>query len=317
MISKDTPKDDVKKFQKLLDYFKQLAEDGVTPLIEKQLLLMLDTSVPFFSNLVMRDVFPEIHRLTINKRVLGKNKRIRDINFLKYPPADKVTKYGRCNYPKQSVLYASFIKMTAMNEIQPRVGDLVTESIWRVKGDSTLTFCPIFKNQPEDENVINPRTFEINQIYNSKLKEYPEYIRKQIDSLVQFVADGFTKRVHPSNDLDYIFSAYFSNKIFNDYENGSIEAIYYPSVKEKLSFENLAIKPDVFNAKYQLAEVKDSVCVMDPTNGKGGYFFQGLSDCKNFDYTTNAILWDPKRIYQSAEVLFDLKMRFDIDISET
>ena len=316
MVSKDISKREVENFRMMLNYLKRLAEDGVTPLIEKQLLLMLDHSIPFFSHLILTDVFPEIHRHTINKRVIGSNKRIRDIKFLKYPPADKVTKYGRCNYPKQSVLYSSFFEMTAMNEAQPRIGDLITESVWRVKGNQTLKYCPIFKNQPEGKNIINQRTYEINQIYKNKIKEFPDYIREQIDSLVQFVADAFTKRVHPNSDLDYIFSAYFSNKILNDFEHGSIEAIYYPSVKEKLSFENLAIKPNVFDDKYELVEVHDSVCVTDITNGRGGYFFQGLSDCKSFDYSSGKILWDPKKLYQPADSMLNLKMKYDVDISE-
>lgn len=315
MLSKDITKEEVENFKNLLNYIKQLSEDGVTPLIEKQLLLMLDNSIPFFSHLVMTNVFPEIHRLTINKRVVGSNKRIRDIKYLKYPPADKVSKYGRCNYPKQSVLYASFLYMTSVNETQPRIGDLVTESVWRVKGNQPLKYCPIFKNQPQGD-IINPRTFEINQIYNERIGEYPSFIREQIDALVQFIADAFTKRVHPDADLDYIFSAFFSNKIFTDFEDGTIEAIYYPSVKDTLSFENIAIKSNVFDAKYELVEVKDRVCILDTTNGSRGYLFHNLTDCKSFDYSSGKILWDPEKICQTAENMFDLKMRFNIDISE-
>lgn len=309
-------KNEVENFQKLLEFLKRLSEDGITPLIEKQLLLMLDNTIPFFSHLILTDTFPEIHRLTINKRVIGTNKRIREIKHLKYPPANKLSKYGRCNFPKQSVLYASFVHMTAMNETQPRIGDLITESVWRVRSNQPLKYCPIFKNQPKGENVINPRTYEINQIYIKKLREYPDYIREQIDALVQFVADEFTKRVQPNADLDYIFSAYFSNKIFTDFEDGAIEAIYYPSVKDRLSFENLAIKPNVFDDKYDLVEVKDSVCVMDTTNGKGGYSFLGLSVCKSFDYSSGKILWDPKKLHQSAETMLDLKKRYNVDITE-
>ncbi|MES2835971.1 MAG: hypothetical protein V4667_00480 [Bacteroidota bacterium] len=316
MVSKDITKEEVENFRRLLDYLKQLSEDGVTTLIEKQLLQMLDNLVPFFSHLIMFDVFPELHRITINKRVLGSNKRIREIKHLKYPPADKVSKYGRCNYPKQTVLYASFLHMTAMNETQPQVGDLVTQSVWRVKGKQTLKYVPIFKNQPQGENVINPRTFEINQIYNRKVREYPVFIREQLDALVQFIADAFTKRVHPNADLDYIFSAYFSNKIFSDFENGTIEAIYYPSVKDGLSFENVAIKANVFDDKYELVEVKDSVCVVDNKNGNGGCFYQGLSDSKSFDYSSGKILWDSKKLYQPDEIMNDLKKKYNLDISE-
>ena len=119
MISKEATPEAVKDFKNLLDYLKRLSEDGVNPLIEKQLLLMLDYSIPFFSHLIMQDVFPEIHRLTINKNVIGENKRIREIKFLKYPPAEKITKYGRCNLPQQSVFYGSFLGFTSMNEMKP------------------------------------------------------------------------------------------------------------------------------------------------------------------------------------------------------
>jgi hypothetical protein len=56
---------DVKNFKALLDYFKQLANDGVNPLIEKQLLLMLDQSIPFFAHLHSQTILPELVRITI------------------------------------------------------------------------------------------------------------------------------------------------------------------------------------------------------------------------------------------------------------
>ena len=40
------------------------------------------------------DTFPELQRLTINKNVLGKNRRIKEIKYLKYPPKELVKKYG-------------------------------------------------------------------------------------------------------------------------------------------------------------------------------------------------------------------------------
>ena len=306
--------EDLKNFKELIRFLKQLSDDGVSSSVEESILQMLDSTIPFFAHLVLEDEFTEIHRLTINKRVLGENKRIRNIKFLKYPPEEKVSKYGRCNYPKQSVLYSSFLKFTAMNESQPRVGDLITESTWRIKKNQTLTYCPIFKNQPSHE-VMNIRSLEINEIFKEKLKEYPKFEQEKIDVLVQFVADVFTKIVTPNNHYDYIFSSYFSNKIFNEFENGTIEAIYYPSVKERLSFENLAIKPEVFDKKYELIEVKDSVCQMDITNGRGGYLFGGLSHCESFDYATGKILWR-ENIYQSRDTIQDLIKNYGVNLEE-
>ncbi|MCK6610546.1 MAG: hypothetical protein L6Q78_05840 [Bacteroidia bacterium] len=128
----DIHEEEIRKFKAILDFLKRLAENGVTPLIEKQILLMLDDCLPFFSHLTMSHVFPKIHRITVNRNVLGSNKRICDINLLKYPPADKVSKYGRCNLPNQSVLYGSMFNLTSINEIRPKVGDLVTRSIWKI-----------------------------------------------------------------------------------------------------------------------------------------------------------------------------------------
>jgi len=313
MISTDISEDEVKRFQGLVQFLKKLADDGVTPLIEKQVLEMLNHATPFFSHLVMTDVFPEFHRITINKNVVGSNKRIRDISFLKYPPADKVTRYGRCNLPKQTVLYGSFIHMTALNELKPVKGDLITHAIWNVKGDQPLKYCPIFKNQPPSGDVINPRTLKINDLFEKELAKFPQFTKSQITNLAQFVADAFTKKI-TGNHLDYVFSAYFANKILYDFEGGSIEAIYYPSVQDKLSFENIAIKPEAFDSKYELVEVKDSIVIVDLSNGRGGYMMEGLGESKSFDYASGKINWDMNKVGQSKERIFEHKLNYGLEL---
>jgi hypothetical protein len=307
---------EVKDFNALLSYFKRLAHDGVTPLIEKQLLLMLDQALPFFGHLHSQSIFPELVRLTINRNVVGKNRRIKNLKELKYPPADKVNKYGRCNFPRQSVLYAAFTQITAFGELKPHSGDMVTISHWRLKDPNTrLRFCPIFKNQPKEEHTINPRMFEYNQIYETKVKGFPIYFKEQMDDLIQFVADAFTKYIKPGNDLDYIFSSYFSNKILNEFENGAIDAIYYPSVQEKLHFENIAIKPEVFERYYIIDKVHDEVVVGTPREGNGGYWGNGFGHCKNFNLSSGEILWDPEQLKTNEDSILDLKWKQGFDFS--
>ena len=73
--------------------------------------------------------FSEIQRVTINRNVLnGENKSIETISFLKYPPPEYVS-YGRANVNGQSVLYATFNLMTAIKEMKPNIGDLITISL--------------------------------------------------------------------------------------------------------------------------------------------------------------------------------------------
>lgn len=316
MTLDDVSEEEVKQFNELLKILKRFSEGGINECIEKPILVLLENTIPFFSNLVITDVFEEVKRITINRNVVGSNKRIHNISQLKYPPVEKVTKYGRCNLPKQSVLYSTFLKFTALSEMKPKIGDLISVTTWRVKNNQELIYSPIFKNQPIDISILNPRTFEINQVYKMKLKEYPPYLQQKIDALLQFVTDEFTKKVNSQNHFDYIFSAFFSNKIFNEFENGNIEAIYYPSVQAKLSFENLAIKAEAFETKYLLAEVHESIVIGDPSNGKRGYMMEGISDCNSFDYTTGKIFWENGKFYQSDEHIHEIKKAFNVDFNE-
>lgn len=300
----DCTTDDVLKFDHLITYLRRLTDDGITPLIEKQLLGMLDSAIDFTCYLSHTTCFPELERLTVNRRVLGRNKRITHISQLKYPPAEKVTKYGRCNMKGQSILYSAFGMISVYSELKPLRGDLITISKWRVRGDSTVRYMPIFKNQPTD-GTMNPRMHMHNQAYNIKLKDYPSNLQRKIELINQFVADAFTKRIDPRNDLDYLFSAYFSHRILNRDFDDEIDAIYYPSVQQGLAFENLAVRPDVFDAKYDLIEVRESIVMMDHTSRQGGTFSQGISDSKSFDYAGDKILWKPTLLTESEIKAFE------------
>ncbi len=86
------------------------------------------------------------------------------------------------------------------------------------------------------------------------------------------------------------------------------------NIKQSLSFENLAIKPDVFDSKYELIEVSESLVFVDPKSGSSGYMMEGISSCKSFDYASNRILWNPNEIYQPAHILSRFKTLYNIDI---
>lgn len=315
MNTKDITDQEVKEFQNLLSYFKQFSNGGITGVIEKWLLDMLDETIKFHSYLTLHQVFPEIERMTINRHVVGKNKRIKDINYLKYPPADKVTKYGRCNLPLQSVFYGSFNIMVTMNEMRPEVGDLITRTKWRVRSDEPIKYCPIFMNQPHEENIMNDRTWAFKKQFEQLVeREFPKNTRQLVLDLNQFVADCFSKWITTDNHRDYLFSAYFSDLILNKIEDGSIDAIYYPSVKEDLSFENIAIKPTVFDRKYSLVKVDEDIVVGTPEKTSYGYSLEGISDCTSFDYTTGKILWDIGEYTQPDFKIQEYKDKYGIDI---
>lgn len=306
-------KQEISDFNQLLNTFNKFSEIGINEVIEKWILSVLDNSLPFFTHLINHYQFDTLERITINNRILGSNKRIKEIKFLKYPPADKVTKYGRCNLPKQSVFYGSTMFMTAMSEMKPRVGDLITKSIWKLKEPKHLKFCPIFHVQPTN-GTLNPHSFEMEQEFNNLLKrDFTKEMHEPVINLSKFIAFHFSKYVHHKKNKDYLFSAYFSNKILNELDNGTVDGVLYPSVQSHLSFENVVLKTNVFDQNYELFEVHESIITKDPSDGGKGYLSDGLNDCKEFDFKTDKILWD-NAIHQPKEKMEFYKKYIDLDL---
>nr|WP_068889547.1 hypothetical protein [Pedobacter panaciterrae] len=291
---------DVYNFKTVLTFIKRLSSNGINASNAEMITKLLDGVIDFQSYLYHEQEFPKIHRLTINKKILGSNKRITDIRQLKYPPKEYVKSFGRCNQPGQSMLYASYGMLSILSEMKPELGDLITISTWKSIENATLTFCPIFRNQPPD-GTINVTSYQYNKEFNRILKDFPPNKAAKVDLLTQFIADAFSKRFrHNSNDMNYLISAYFADIMLNKYQNNAVEAIFYPSVQQKLAFENLAIKPDVFDAKYKLISVSENIVVKTPRDGDGGHFQEGISKCEAFNFETNEILWDNK-YYQSND----------------
>jgi hypothetical protein len=288
------------EFRTVINYLRGLTQHGIFSEIANSITKILDEAVDFSWYMYDVQEFPEIVRLTINKKILGSNKRIHDINHLKYPPPHQVKSYGRCNQPGQSVLYASYGMLSILSEMKPELGDLITISTWKSIDNATLTFCPVFRNQPPD-GTINLTSHQYENHFQKILKDLPKNAASAIEFLNKFVSDAFSKRFqHNSNDLNYLVSAYFADQMLYKYKEHNIEAIFYPSVQQKLAFENLAIKPEVFDAKYRLLSVKEDIVVKTPRDGDGGYFQLGISKCEDFDFDKGTILWTDK-FYQSDE----------------
>lgn len=288
------PDFEINNFRKMLEYFRELSKGGVSGVIEDWLLNMLELTIPFQANFWFTENFSGFERITINKRVIGENNRIKYIKHLKYPPQKSVKKYGRCNLPRESVLYGTFNFMTAIVEMKPDRGDLITRSIWTCKNDNQLKYCPIFYNQPTKGKVVNPRSIYYKNMFERTL--HSQYsnpaIREFIKELNKFISEQFSKPVTSGNHRDYIFSSFFASKILNEMEDGTIDAIHYPSVQEDLSLDNIAIKPAVFDANFAISEVEESYVYGIPTKRSSGYILNGTGNTKTFDKFSGKIIWN-------------------------
>lgn len=239
-------------------------------------------------NLLGEGIFPTIERITVNKRVIGTNTRISEENKIKYPPSEFVKKYGRANLKYQSVLYGTFNFMTAIKEMQPEIGDLITVSRWKLKnGNDSIVVCPMFLKQPIDGST----NYSLKNLYNwfiKELQKFPTPVSNLYLELHQFYSKCFAREINSNDNQGYLITALLADKILNKYKNGIVDAILYPSTKEDLRTENIAIKKESFDTKYQLTETIEKR-ILNIANNGNRYEFERLGE--SFKINENKIIW--------------------------
>ena len=276
----------------VLNSFRPFLNKGsISEATSKWLHETLDKAIPFFSSPIFEMRFPELQRITINKNLFGgDNKRIDETKFLKYPPADKVSKHGRANLIGQSVFYSTSNPITAMKEMKPNVGDLISTSIWRQKEDDYfLKISPIFKITSLNGVVHNELSLKFKLAYENSLQHHEKETAEQIDELLQFVADCFAKDVDYGNNYEYTLSAFYADKILNKFQDGTIDALVYPSVADQLDYSNVAIKPDILEKHFELYQVDEGNVVGLPNAPGGGFTIEGSGWSRTFD--NGKIIW--------------------------
>lgn len=195
---------------------------------------------------------PEFLRLTINRTLPnGKNERLSDVKWL-YPrdPAT-VNEYGRMNLKKETIFYGSSILPTLINEVKPKIGDVVTLSEWSIKDPKTkLLVFPSFKADKIDYDFLSAQS-----LFFEKLKSYPPAEQSIILVQQNLLANIFSKKIGIKSN--YVFSASIANNILSKVYDGQIEAIIYPSVQDPAKVSNIAIKPKVFLEKFYLSSIRE------------------------------------------------------------
>jgi hypothetical protein len=195
---------------------------------------------------------------------------------------EKLNRYGRANLKNQSVLYASFILPTLIKETNPDVGDLVTISRWKLKNEYTpLIVSPII-------DYAKCNDYQLRTEFERALSQLPNEWQKITFQHYCLTAKHFGKYVERGKDINYIFSAHFANKIFHEIYGGKIEAIIYPSVQDSGTTSDIAIKPNVFNEKYEIEEISESVVYL-----KNGYslFLKDIKSTQKVD-SNGKIIWE-------------------------
>lgn len=225
---------------------------------------MLEFAIPLYINSILTysEGFGKIQRITINKNIFGgEQKRINEVKFLKYPPSQLVTRNGRANYERQSILYATFNPLTAIKEMKPEINDLITISTWQINTNNKLKLSPVFKISDYDSFPKDVLPLSIVNEYRRSMSDLPKSTLEYIETFMEFVALCFRKNVISENHYDYLLSAFFANKILNPMTSEQPDGILYSSVADKYDCTNIAIKPEIFDKSFKLVKVEECLFV--------------------------------------------------------
>jgi hypothetical protein len=216
------------------------------PIIEEEIKKAISNF--YIPEIAFKRVYPRFERLTINKDLPIESKRIQNVKYLYNPPAKFINSYGRANLKNQSIFYATFLTPTAISELGPQKGYIITISNWKLLTPfEKLNVYPIHKYKSSKSEIIDldifaeNRSNQIDTAYNEIIEKFTEKERKIITGLSKFIANCFSKNIKAENNSLYVITATLANKIFYEMFDNKIEAITYPSVKDSTKIANIAL----------------------------------------------------------------------------
>jgi len=198
------------------------------------------------------------YRLVVNEWVTGKNERIKDIDFIKYPSLEvvrKVNKFNRANTPNSNVFYATENIDTALKEVRPPLNKLVTVGVWKSKVAKVLVSYPISHSETAEQ--VNERVAKTTKAFEGKGNFNSSLFQNYMRYYFKLLGREFTKQV--GHHYEYFISALFSERIFENHQdpNASFryDCIIYPSVGNGYKADNIAIRPAILDSNFFLEKV--------------------------------------------------------------
>ena len=191
----------------------------------------------------------------IRQRINEKDRDFSSISDLTYPPADKVTKYGRANIPYNPLFYCCTFKKNGDRMQIPRLVALLetsefakdnessgiersTCSTWTSNKELSLIALPFSNSylRPCDDILKINQTWENNVTYNNLDKEALE--------LVEYMSDEIAK--HYKNSEEYFKIAHFIYYLMRiNPQTKDADGIIYPSVPAEGEGFNVVLKPEI------------------------------------------------------------------------
>jgi len=197
--------------------------------------------------------FYNVFRVTTVKDVFLENDKVRDVEFISYPPKKIIEQfgvYGRCNTPTSTVFYCSFEPSVAVYETKPQIGQRIIIAHWHNYNAKDFISYPITNNKTIDNDSLKSAT----KAFQERMKYNHLLFYKILDLYFDFLSSEFVKDIEIKNPkkYEYLFSAFFSDWMLEnkfkpiDHPVEPIkhyDCIIYPSIAINHKSENLAVIP--------------------------------------------------------------------------
>lgn len=200
-----------------------------------------------------------LYRVVINENVSGSKNSLSKKGFLTYPPehlVKKLNKYNRANTPNTTIFYGSETVDTALNEIKPKIGDVITIGEWKpLNPNIEFNSYPISHSE-KSYGVNAHSTDALNAFYKLEITQN-KILKDFLEPYLHILGYEFSKPI--KHNYEYYLSAIFSEKILEKSESRidrfKMECIIYPSVGNKFLNSNIAMRKDIFRHRFQLTKV--------------------------------------------------------------
>lgn len=188
----------------------------------------------------------KVHRIRINEN----GKYFSSLVDLWCPPIDKIKKIGRCNDVGEQILYVSGGGDTALREINPPVGSIVTCLECEVVENIRLFEIGVLKNNQRELFLQQLQKMHINS-----LEHFYNNDKSLIDldsKLKDYIVEEFTKCVEVGEEHLYKKTISIAKYFLS---NPTIEALMFPSIKSDLLTINYAIPKEIADRKLKPTRV--------------------------------------------------------------
>jgi hypothetical protein len=173
-------------------------------------------------------------------------KKVTDLSYVPFEEKAKCKKYGRCNFPTQSLFYSSNNLDVAQMEclthhIDFRIGSL-SFSKWVVEKDIIIADIIL---HDMDEVKATSIAEKRNHLHNLIKPDLNEEQFECVKMVLDFFGKQFAKSLIPSH-YHYLFSVYLANRLLDlEVDGKKIDGLQYPSIAMNYQGTNIVLKPEI------------------------------------------------------------------------